>query len=278
MQVAEPTPENRCHAVIAGTGRAGTTFLVQFFRACGIETGDVSIYDERANAGLEIPLNDPKAPYVTKDPWLYTYCDSLDLSTITIDIVILPVRNLRDAVSSRLIQEKSRVIEGMPDHFSDADGYGIVPGGSIYSLEPLDLERILAVGFYRVVHWALRNDLPIVFLDFPRLVQDGDYLINGLWPWLSRHCTREIANTAFAATAQTEKVTVGSAPEQKLSREDFRAMQLVLRDVQRQNAQAREANQELRSQLQRLRLEKAAMERSRMWRLGRRLSGIMRRS
>lgn len=265
----------RHHAVIAGTGRAGTTFLVQFLTACGVDAGGASELDDRANAGLEIPLHAPDAPYLTKDPWLYTYCDSLNMDELAVDVVILPVRDLRDAVTSRLIQEKSRVIEGMPDHFAFADAYGVVPGGSIYSLEPLDLERILATGFYRVVQWALRNDLPVVLLDFPRLVNDGSYLIDGLWPWLSSFCSRETAMKAFASTAQSEKVTAGAPRDSLLTDADFRAMQIVVRDAQRQATEARESNRDLRLQLERARLEKTAMENSRLWRLTRRVGKLL---
>ena len=268
-------PPPRRHAVIAGTGRAGTTFLVQFLSACGVDTGTESAVDERANAGLEIPLHAPDAPYITKDPWLYTYCDTLDMEKFAIDVVILPVRDLRDAVTSRLIQEKSRVIEGMPDHFALADAYGVVAGGSIYSLEPIDLERILATGFYRVVQWALRNRIPIVLLDFPRLVNDGAYLVDGLWPWLSGFCSRETAMTAFEATAQSEKVTAGTPKDPTLTDADFRAMHIVVRDTQRQVAEIREANRDLRLQLEQARLEKIAMENSRLWRMTRRVGKLL---
>lgn len=268
----------RHHAVIAGTGRAGTTFLVQFLDSCGVEIGATSQYDERANAGLEIPLHDSTAPYLTKDPWFYTYCESLDLREIHIDIIILPMRDLADAAASRLVQEKSRVIEGMPDHFALADSYGVVPGGSIYSLEPLDLERILATGFYRVLRWAVAHDIQIVFLDFPRMVEDGSYLVNQLWPWLSQFCSREIADDAFARTAKAEKVTARGSGEDTVSPSDFRAMQLVVRDLQRELGEARDIRKQIQLQAERYRLEKVAMENSRLWRFTRVLRRLVRRS
>ena len=265
----------RHHAVIAGTGRAGTTFLVQFLTECGVDTGDVAWFDERANAGLEIHLTDPNAPYLIKDPWLYLYCDNIDLAQIAVDVVVLPVRDLRDAATSRLIQEKSHVIEKMPDHFALAEGYGTVSGGSIYSLEPLDLERILATGFYRVLQWALRNDIPVVLLDFPRLVNDADHLINNLWPWLSKYCTREVADTAFATTAKSEKVTAGQPYEKPLTSADFRALQIVVRELQREVVEGREVQQSLRRELSTVRREKSAIENSRIWRVGRRLARLV---
>lgn len=278
MLETERSAHKRRHAVIAGTGRAGTTFLVQFLAACGVDTGDIEWLDERANAGLEVPLLDPRAPYLAKDPWLYTYCDQLDMDAIEIDVVILPIRDLHDAVKSRLVQEKSRVIESMPDHFALADGYGVVPGGSIYSLEPLDLERILATGFYRVVQWAVRNDLRVVLLDFPRLVRDGDYLINNLWPWLSKYCDRGVAEHAFASTAKAEKVTASGTAEIKLTVADFQAAQLVVRELQHHVETARETSQTLRRELEQVRREKVAIENSRLWRAAKVVRGLIGRS
>jgi hypothetical protein len=255
----------RHHAVIAGTGRAGTTFLVQFFAACGIETGDVTELDERANAGLEIPLNSPNAPYLAKDPWLYTYCDSLDLNELAIDVVILPLRDLHDAAASRLIQEKSRVIEGMSDHFAFSNEYGVVSGGSVYSLETLDLERQLAVGFYKVLHWAVANDLRVILADFPRLVDDRDYLLDSLWPWLGTLCTREVAEAAFDATADSSKVKAPVEGEQILSDLDFKAMQLVMRDTQKQLRLLRDENTTLTRQHAEMRLQVDKINRSWLW-------------
>jgi len=243
--------KRRHHAVIAGTGRAGTTFLVQFLAACGIDTGEVSHLDERANAGLEIPLNSPNAPYIAKDPWLYTYCDTLDLTELAIDVVILPLRDLHDAAASRIIQEKSHVIEGLPDHFAFSSGYGVVSGGSIYSLETLDLERQLAVGFYKVLHWAVANDLRVILADFPRIVNNREYLLDALWPWLSTLCTREVAEAAFDATADSSKVKAPVGGDQVLSDLDFKAMQLVVRDTQKQLRLLRDGNATLKRSLAR---------------------------
>ena len=223
----------RHHAVIAGTGRAGTTFLVQFLAACGVDTGESTVVDDRAHAGLEIPLNHPEAPYLTKDPWLYTYCDDLDLDSIAVDVVILPMRDLTDAANSRLIQEKAHVLENMPEHFARATSYGHVIGGSIYSLETTDLERLLAVGFYRVLQWAVRHELTICLVDFPRLVEDGDYLIDALWPWLQTYCSKEEARAALAATAQPQLVTTMKRANFTPTEADFAAMQRVLRDAER---------------------------------------------
>src|SRR5580765_7310549 len=96
---------SRHHVVITGTGRAGTTFLIQLMTALGMPTGfhkhAPDIYPH-ANAGMEWDIRDRHAPYVVKSPWL---CDQLDdvLSDhdITIDHVLVPVRDLFSAAESR---------------------------------------------------------------------------------------------------------------------------------------------------------------------------------
>ena len=95
-QIDSGTAAARHHLVIAGTGRAGTTFLVDFLGGCGLDTGrdDPGRWD-LARAGREHALDSAgELPYVVKDPWLATYCEDLDLSRIAIDTLIVPIREL----------------------------------------------------------------------------------------------------------------------------------------------------------------------------------------
>ena len=74
----------RNHLFIAGTGRAGTSFLVQYLHALGLDThlsrhADPS-WSQSANAGLEdLPLTSGKddLPYVVKSPWLGEIIDQV---------------------------------------------------------------------------------------------------------------------------------------------------------------------------------------------------------
>ena len=91
------------HLLIAGTGRAGTTFLVQYLAECGLDThlarNQHPGYDEDANAGLEdLLLDNPDAPYVVKSPWLYEYAERLLADReIVVDAVIIPMRSIVEA-------------------------------------------------------------------------------------------------------------------------------------------------------------------------------------
>src|ERR1700678_221648 len=91
------------HLIIAGTGRAGTSFLVRYLTELGLDTelsrhGESAAWDEAANAGLETgPLTGQTwdLPYVLKFPWTDQMLDQiLDHNMIRLDTVILPVRDL----------------------------------------------------------------------------------------------------------------------------------------------------------------------------------------
>jgi hypothetical protein len=199
----------RRHAVIAGTGRAGTSFLVRLLDACGLQTGlDGTEWSARARAGHEHALDsDEPLPYVVKDPMLFAYCEALDLQSITIDALIVPIRDLMLAARSRVHQERLAAIEGRWAA-RDAAVAAVTPGGVIYSLDVVDQARILAVGFHKLMHWAAANQLPAYLLDFPRLVEDQEYTLGSLWPWLGAHCTIESARQAFTKVANPDAVRI----------------------------------------------------------------------
>ena len=92
----------RHHCIITGTGRAGTTYLVQLPTRLGVDTGfsDEAPVDDVAQAGLEFDLRNPGAPYVVKSPWICTYIHQLP-GDVIIDYAIIPMRSLTDAAESR---------------------------------------------------------------------------------------------------------------------------------------------------------------------------------
>ena len=225
--------------VIGGTGRAGTTFLVKFLAACGIPAGDLDelAYFDHARAGLERSVEHDTGTYLVKDPLLFEYVDRIDLERTPIDAVILPVRNLRHAAMSRIRLERARRIEeGLsPDRETNAGA----PGGAVYSMSVQDQERVLAVGQAKVIEWCLGHDVPLLLLHYPRLVDDGAYLVDGLWPILQAHCSRDRALQLFGEIADPRPWLVGDATELDPDEAD-RAVRLeaallaveTLRDVQ----------------------------------------------
>ena len=204
----------RRHAVIAGTGRAGTSFLVRFLESCGLDTGATEMpmpFDPRARAGLERNLLDGSAPYIVKDPWLFAYCDQIDPAQIEVEALLVPVRDLAATATSRILQERITMADSFWADLPASDVHGMVAGGAVYSLDPLDEARILAVGFHRLILWATARQIPLFLLEFPRIVKDGDYLIDTLWPWLGDHCEKDHARSAFASAADPDLIRVEGA-------------------------------------------------------------------
>ena len=190
--------ETVSHAVIAGTGRAGTSFLVDFLRAVGVPTDGLGdqVENLRARAGLERHLDTDTASYLIKDPWLFEYLDDVDFNLITIDALIVPVRGLTSAAMSRVRLERAALIEEAP-RSAGWSSFGRTPGGVVYSLTVSDQEKVLALGQARLLDWALTHDLPLFLLNYPRLVTDAEYVVDTLWPWLQRFSDRESALAAF---------------------------------------------------------------------------------
>jgi hypothetical protein len=93
------------HIIISGTGRAGTTFLIQLFTVLGFHTGFTdltSAISSTCNAGMECDISSADAPYIIKSPWLCDYLDDvLEGTDIVIDHAIIPIRHLYSAAESR---------------------------------------------------------------------------------------------------------------------------------------------------------------------------------
>ncbi|MFX1716116.1 hypothetical protein [Paraburkholderia sp. A1RO-5L] len=206
------------HLLIAGTGRAGTSFLVQYLTACGLETHQTlhpdAKLDENANAGLEdVPVPGVDMPYVLKSPWLYEFVERLlERDDIQLDAVVMPMRDIVEAATSRVtlsLQERFGNIHLDQEH-TLWETWGTAPGGVVYSLNPIDQARLLAMGFHQVIHALVHKDVPIVFLDFPRLVTDGDYLFEQLRPVIGSKVSWETAIEAHRKTARPEFVRTGN--------------------------------------------------------------------
>jgi hypothetical protein len=208
------------HLLIAGTGRAGTSFLVRWLSELGMDTqlsrdGDAAAWDENANAGLEtVPLDNSEhgLPYVIKFPWLYQCIDHvLATGRPGIDAVIVPVRDLMDAAASRTIVELQAMHEQMPwinQMDQSWEVWGKTPGGIAYSLNPIDQGRILAVGFHHLVQRLIEAEIPVVFLAYPRLVEDWRHPFDRLRPFLPATVDEATAELAHRRLSDPDKKRV----------------------------------------------------------------------
>ncbi|MGO4450682.1 hypothetical protein AB4Y96_17335 [Phyllobacterium sp. TAF24] len=209
------------HLLIAGTGRAGTSLLVKYFTALGLDThvtkanGQVHLLED-ANAGLEdlILHGGENLPYVVKSPWLYQFVDEvLAREDITIDGVIIPVRNLIEAASSRTIVELQNIhqtYEWMAEENKTWDLRSGAPGGILYSLNPLDQARLLAIGFHHLIERLSHAGIPIYLLAFPRFTEDPEYLFSVLRNCLPPSTTLEAVTAIHESIVEPDKVRVGA--------------------------------------------------------------------
>lgn len=157
--------------IITGTGRSGTTFLVQLLTELGLDTGISAAnwakkYSDHSNAGLEHDLLDPKAPYIVKNPAL---CETLPAALATgrfiIDHAYIPIRDLESAVASRV-------------DVGGADGS--VWGGLVGTSQPSAQGEVLTKLFYGLIHTLVAHEIPHTFILFPRMVNDPAYTFEKL--------------------------------------------------------------------------------------------------
>ena len=232
------------HLFISGTGRAGTTLLVRYLTALGLDThlsrNPAAPLNENAHAGLEdLPIKGAPAdmPYVMKSPWLYEFADQLLADRrIKIDALILPIRDLMDVATSRVVLEMRNVHEHSPWMAETGSSWGTTagaPGGMVHALNAVDQARILAVGFHTIVERFVKADIPIVFIHFPKLVEDGDYLFEKLRPFLPPGVTREQACDAHRAIVDPAKVRVSHEIHPKDPQHDLYDRLALAREVAR---------------------------------------------
>jgi hypothetical protein len=166
---------NRRHIIISGTGRAGTTFLVQLLTELGLDTGFPHAHAQihpNCNAGMELDIRDPNAPYIVKSPWLCDYLDDvLQGGEVVIDHAIIPMRDLHSAAQSRRDISSKAGLGIEPDN---------VPGGLWHTKEAADQEWILTGQLYKLIFTLAKYDIPIVLLLFPRLAIDPEYLYRNI--------------------------------------------------------------------------------------------------
>lgn len=155
------------HLIISGTGRAGTTFLIQLLTQLGLDTGYTDLVTDmyqNCDAGMERDLRQPDAPYVVKSPWMCEYlADLLRTGRVVIDHAVVPVRDLYSAAESR----RSVTARSAP---------GEIAGGLWDTANPTDQETVLTRKFYDLMQTIAEHDIPVTLLAFPRTVKDPEYL------------------------------------------------------------------------------------------------------
>lgn len=186
----------RKHIVISGTGRTGTTFLVELFTNLGFDTGvntnKVSSKKEIANAGLEYDIRKDDAPYIVKSPNFCDYAqDVIARKDIHIEHVIIPMRNLEAAAESRRhvskinysklsFTEKFKSIVRKLVNRKDVSFHG----GLWSTNRANDQELVLLEKLYNLVLALSETHIPVTLIKYPRHLNDSMYLFEKLKPIL----------------------------------------------------------------------------------------------
>lgn len=189
------------HIIISGTGRAGTTYLVQLLTALGLDTGFPSLTSgmyENCDAGMEKDIRESDAPYIVKNPWLCDYLgEVLEKNQIIIDHAIIPVRDLFAAAESRRDVVKRTKTQDTSSN--------MIPGGLWHTVTPEEQEIILTKQLYKLIYILTYYDISMTFLDFPKIVMNANYLytkLKNIFPQIDY----ELFRSAFLKVSKPEKV------------------------------------------------------------------------
>lgn len=167
--------------VITGTGRAGTTLLMQILTRLGLDTGYADIHEEiyeNCNAGMERFLDDPQAGYIVKCTHLFLQLENLlRTGRYTIDHALIPIRSLDEATASRIAVAST--IPSEPGH-----GQKTIPGGLYHCYHARGQKNALGRALYSLLYTIAAYDIPHTFVDFPRFARDPRYLFEKLAPIL----------------------------------------------------------------------------------------------
>lgn len=166
------------HVIITGTGRTGTTFIVQVLTHLGLDTGftiDNMEINCLGRCGLEqdaLIWGATDAPYIIKTPWVTDHAIELFArEDIQIDRIFIPMRDLYAAAESRRwVTEKAR---------------GKGEGGLWKVNKPDEQEGILLTQLYNLILAISNTAISITLLQYPRLVRDSLYLYDKLKPILN---------------------------------------------------------------------------------------------
>jgi hypothetical protein len=195
----------KSHVVISGTGRCGTTFLMELLTRLGLDTGfdaqDIQRrnYYKTARCGLELDLRQGDLPHIVKSPWFCDYAQEvLGRQDIVIEHVFIPMRDLHAAAESRRRIVREHVARlPLLKRIRHAFKPSIVPGGLWHTSSSTagKQEEVLQGQVYRLMLALSEKMIPVTFLRYPRIVQDCPYLFDKLKPILGG-----IAYETFLAT------------------------------------------------------------------------------
>lgn len=147
--------------LITGTGRAGTSFLVQLLTNLGEDTGfqrGVKL-DSKCNAGLE--QKEDSKHRVIKNPEFALRIPDIN-KKIEIEHIYIPIRELSKTALSR-----ARIGSG--------DG-GLWNASDLTSQEDFNARL-----FYKLINDCIRLEIEFTLIDFDKMTQNPDYLFSKIY-------------------------------------------------------------------------------------------------
>jgi hypothetical protein len=202
----------RGHVVITGTGRTGTTFLIQLLTNLKLDTGYTAdsiqkCVDDHARAGLETDIRKDGAPRIVKSTYFCDYADEVvKRDDLRLEYVFVPVRDLHSAAESRrYVTEKAVSKKPFLKRLIGRIRPPKVAGGLMHSRLKWKQEKILMAQFYNLALALSEAQIPVALLQYPKLVKDSVYLYEKLKPVLGTISYNEFAS-AFNRTVRPELV------------------------------------------------------------------------
>lgn len=201
------------HVVITGTGRAGTTFLMELLTHLGLDTGfsshKIELYkDKISNAGLEKKVGESSGSYIMKDPSFVDYAEEvLTRENIRINHVFIPIRGITAVSASRRANQKAQLgkLSWREKLLYLRKPYRLY-GSLLYtsSLKKGVQEDVLIKKLFDLLLILSKYQIPVTFIQFPYLLSQPKYLYNKLAPVL-KDVSYEVYLKVFETLADPEK-------------------------------------------------------------------------
>ncbi|MBN2684348.1 MAG: hypothetical protein JXR40_03640 [Pontiellaceae bacterium] len=201
----------RKHTLITGTGRAGTTFLVQLLTNLGLDTGfsaNNMPINNTARAGLEFSLLNENSPYIVKHPsFIYEAEEVLNKDDIIIDHIFIPIRDLYSAAESRRKVERDGLKSiSLTDRILYRLNLKQLPGALTRTRSKNKQEDVLVNALYAALLHVSEKDIPVTLIQYPKLTKDSDYLFYKLKPIL-KDIDKDTFKSVFEKTVRPDLVS-----------------------------------------------------------------------
>jgi len=169
--VNTPKVDGSCEkTLIIGTGRCGSSCLLQFFNNTGINTKcNNEKINPRCLGGFESGVDGFEKFNIVKNTCDKDFIKKIKNKNINLKNVIIPIRNLSDAAESRRYQTKI---------YGDINSTRI-PAGGVHlnaTMSPGSMENKLSEFIYNNLLELSELNIQPILLDFPRFVEDKNYL------------------------------------------------------------------------------------------------------